>query len=211
MTTKPHNPFADPFVDTIDLTDYLGRDVTADNGALIATDAACEIIRAYAEQSFNAGTAAVVTLDGSGTDCLLLPELPVTAAGTVIEAGETLTLDTDYVLADNGRLIRTSGGSFTSLPNYAYGRGPWGYGGWSLGGGAVWPEGRQNVQVTYDYGGTIPNSVRMIALQLAERIYVQGPAVFEALSTGQQVRYAGPALDLTPGEKIILRKYRPMR
>ena len=52
---------------------------SADAGALIAIDAACDICRDVADQTFNLGTA-TVTLDGTGTDMLLLPQAAGRAA-----------------------------------------------------------------------------------------------------------------------------------
>ncbi len=178
----------DPFISQTDLTDYLGRDVTDDPGALIALDAACDTCRTFAEQDFNAATS-TLALDGSGTDALLLPQLPVSAAGTVLVSGTAVT---DYVLNSNGILFRGSAGSDPR---------------------PTWPSGRQNITVTYDHGyaaADLPRDVRMVALSLASRLIVQGAAVEEQV--GQvRVKYAGPAFDLTKSEKAILRKYRPTR
>jgi hypothetical protein len=200
----------DPFISTTDLSNILGRDVTGDDAATAAVDAACMMCRTEAEQSFDLVAGDQVTLDGSGTDCLLLPELPVSAAGTVITNGVLLTENQDYALASNGRLIRTGGTAYTMFPVSVAGAPLGRFGGYA--GGPVWPAGRQNVQVTYDHGGTaIPTDVRMVALQIAQRIVVQGVAVYETLATGQQIRYAGPALDLSAGEKAILRRYKQIR
>lgn len=178
----------DPFISRTDLSDMLGRDVTNDAGALAAVDAACDVCRKVAEQDFNAGTG-TVTLDGTGTDALLLHQQPVTAAGTVLVNGGTVT---DYVLTGNGMLLRGSAG-IDPRP--------------------VWPSGRQNVMVTYDYGYAdvdLPRDIRMVALSIAARIVVQGVAVEE--SVGQvRVKYAGPAMDLSKSEEMILRRYRPTR
>lgn len=175
-----------------DLSDYLGRDVTSDAGAIIALDAACDMCRDIAEQRFN-GDTETVTLDGTGTDSLLLPQLPVSAAGTVLVDGTAVT---DYTLNNNGILFRGS----VSAEGAAYTA-------------STWPAGRQNVVVTYDYGyatADLPRSVRMVALALASRLIVQGVAVEEQV--GQvRVKYAGAATDLTSTEKIVLRKYRPTR
>lgn len=193
------------FISRQDLTDYLGRDVTADAGALIAVNAACSVVCTVAEQAFAQVTGDVIWLDGTGTDCLLLPELPATGAGTVVVNGGTVT---DYRLADNGRLIRTSGtleyatlaGSIdvfpVAWPHQTH----------------VWPLGRENVVVTYDHGyaGTVPSDIRMVALSLAARIVVQGVATEEAIGD-VSVKYAGPAMDLSANELRILRKYRPTR
>jgi hypothetical protein len=93
----------DPFITLTDLSDYLGRDVSADDGAVIALDAACDICRDIAEQNFNAGTATFV-LDGTGTDSILLPQLPVVSVSGHVNG----TAITDYTLNSNGILFRGS-------------------------------------------------------------------------------------------------------
>jgi hypothetical protein len=183
-----------PFISTQDLSDYIGRDVTADNGAVIAIDAACQIVRGIAGQTFTELTE-TISLDGTGTDCLLLPELPVNAAGTVTESGEPLVQGVDYVLANQRKLIRTAGTSWNVNV---------------IGDAAHWPQGRQNIVVTYDHGyagGTVPSDVRMVALQVASRIAIQGIAQQETVAT-EAITYSSPAMDLTPGERLILSKYR---
>lgn len=178
----------DPFITRDDLSDYLGRDVTSDPGALIALDSACDVCRTMAERDFNAATS-TFTLDGTGTDALLLPQLPVNAAGTVTVNGTAVT---DYTLSSSGMLFRGSAGCDPR---------------------PVWPSGRQNVVIVADCGyepADLPRDIRMVALSLASRLIVQGVAVEE--SVGQvRVKYAGAAMDLTSTEKIILRKYRPTR
>jgi hypothetical protein len=178
----------DPFISAQDLTDWLGRDVTNDDGAIIALDAACDMVRTFAEREFNAASG-TFTLDGTGTDALLLPQLPVTAAGTVTVDGDAVT---EYTLNGNGILFRGTAGCDPR---------------------PVWPAGRQNVEVTCDYGyasADLPRDVRMVALSVAARIMVQGVAVEETV--GQvRVKYAVAATDLTNGERAILRKYRHTR
>ena len=177
-----------PFITVADLSDTLGIDVSADDGAVIAIDAACDMCRAVAEQPFTAGTT-TVTLDGNGTDALLLPYLPVTAAGTVTLASGTIT---EYMFTDNGYLLRGTAGA---LPR------------------PTWPDGRQNVRVTFHHGYTaanFPRDVKMVALAAAKRIVVQGAAMEESLGDNR-VKYAAASTDLTDGEKLILGKYRQIR
>ena len=185
----------DPFISRQDLTDYLGRNVTTDDGALIAVDAACDIVRTLAEQTFNATVGGTVFLDGTGTDCLLLPEHPVTAAGTVTVNGTAIT---DYTLSANGMLFRgTVGLSDPYWPD-------------EVPASRVWPRGRQNVRVTYDHGyadADLPRDVRMVALSIASRLVVQGVGLQERQGD-VAITYAVPATDLTNGEKAIIRKYR---
>lgn len=187
---------ADPFISPTDLVNYLGRGTVSDPGMLIATDAACDTVRSIAEQTFNQATSTVV-LDGTGTDALLLPELPVSAAGTVTVAGGTVT---DYVLNSRiGVLVRKRAGTDVDYSN-AYRT-------------LTWPAGRQNIAVTYVHGyadADLPRDVRMVALAIASRLVVQGVASEE--SNGPvSVKYAAPATDLTAGELRILQKYRQTR
>lgn len=185
----------DPFISTTDLVNYLGRGTAGDPGLIIATDAACDICRTLAEQSFNAATS-TVTLDGTGTDALLLPELPVGGAGTVTVAGGTIT---DYVVGANGVLFRKASSTDVDYVDEVR--------------TLTWPVGRQNIVVTYDHGyadDDLPRDVRMVALSIASRLAVQGPAVQEAIGD-TSIRYGVNATDLTNGEKAILRKYRQAR
>jgi hypothetical protein len=189
-----------PFISRTDLSDYLGRDVTTDPGALACVDAACDIVRDVTEQTFNHGTTTDV-LDGTGTDALLLPELPVHNAGTVEVLnlnGDASTWGTvgsaDYALDDDGTLFATDRAGTALL-------------------GASWPRGRQNVRVTYEHGytlgtaGDLPRSVRMVALTVASRLLVQGPAIFENLGD-LNVRYAAESTALMPTERLVLTKHR---
>lgn len=179
----------DPFISPLDVVNYLGRGGTADPGFIIATDAACDICRTFAEQTFNEVLSDTVILDGTGTDALLLPQLPVNAVGTVFEGATAVD---DYSLNSNGILFRGSAG-VDPRP--------------------VWPRGRQNISVTYDHGYAsidLPRDVRMVALSIASRLVVQGVATEENIGD-VRVKYAGPATDLTKSEQMILAKYRRIR
>ena len=186
----------DPFITTTDLENYLGRELSADPGATIAVDAACDMCRTIAEQQFNRGTS-TVWLDGSGTDALRLAQYP---AGTVTAVSVSGSAVSDYVLDEtNGVLIRKV--TDTSVADWNTDYRPT---------TIVWPCGRQNIEVTYEHGyadGDVPRDVRMVALAYASRLVVQGPVLRE--SSGQQtIAYAIASTDLTKGEKAILRKHR---
>lgn len=192
----------DPFISRQDLSDHLGRDVTADDGATIAVNVACDMVRTMAEQLFTPLTD-TVALDGSGTDFLELPERPVNNVGTVVMNGGTLVENSDYAWATDGRLFRTSGTSFTTWTN------GWT---WIRGGTAFWPPGRQNIVVTYEHGydnggADVPDDVRGVALALAARIFVQTVNAAETQGTDSK-RYAANSTDFTSGEKMILDKHR---
>lgn len=182
------------FLTVTELGDYTGRDLSSDEGATLAVEFACQTVRTHAEQEFASLTAGTVTLDGTGTDTLLLPQVPVSAAGTVVVNGGTLEAD-DYGFTSDGLLIRTDGTATWSS--------------WTTSPSAYWPQGRQNVTVTYDYGysGTVPGDVRMVALMIAHRLVTQGGNTSETVGQVTK-RYAAAATDLTNGEQAILRKYK---
>lgn len=183
----------DPFITEQDVVDMLGRGSSSDPGMTIAVDAACDMVRTFTEQTINAVGGDVFITNGHGGGALLLPELPATQVQEVKVNGTTIT---DYVLTDNGILLRTAGTADSDVYQ-----------------GGTWPEGVQNVRVTYSHGyaGTaVPRDLKMVALAIAERLVVQGPAVSEQVGAAR-VTYAGPATDLTSTEKLILSKYRQVR
>jgi hypothetical protein len=194
----------DPFISRDDLGEYLGRDVSEDEGALAAVDAACDICRTLAEQTFNQVLGDTIRLDGSGGDALVLPELPVRNAGTVALGGTATsgtisggTAVTNYVVDGDGILLRTAGAALPedgSVP-------------------ITWPRGRRNVAVTYDHGyapNELPRDIRFVALEIASRLIVQGPAASENVGD-VAVKYSVAATDLTAGERAIIAKYRRTR
>lgn len=184
-----------PFISRTDLTDLSGRTVTADPGATIAIDSACAMVRTFTEQDLDQVFNERITLDGTGTDAIVLPQLPVTNLGTVnlISSSGGTTAVTDYALNGHGVLLRKRGSANYSWPTTI-----------------AWPVGRQNVQINYDHGyAEVPEDIRMVALTLAKRILIQGEAIQEGV--GQvNVRYGINATDLTDGEKAILAKYRQL-
>lgn len=188
------------FITTTELGQYLGRDLSADAGAALAVTMATETVKTLTEQDFAPATE-TIRLDGTGTDVLLLPQVPVSAAGTVVVNGGTLESD-DYGVTSEGLLIRTGGTAVWSTWTQTSG-GPCAY----------WPQGRRNVSVTYDHGylsGTvadIPDDIRMVTMMIASRMVVQG--VLSQEQVGQSMnRYAVASSDLTTGERAILRKYK---
>jgi hypothetical protein len=189
----------DPFITTQNLSDLLGIDVTADPAADLAVAAACDVVRQVTEQDFNYGTS-TVSMDGTDTDALVLPNAPVANAGTVVLIGygyggygygygySSSGTITDYMVATDGtnRLMRGLPGAGVFRP--------------------VWPRGRQNVVVTFEHGyapDDLPEAVQAVALQIASRMVVQGVAQAETIGD-VSVTYAGPAGDLTTGEYRLL-------
>lgn len=177
----------DPFITVQDLSDALGRDLSTDDGAVLVIDSACDICRTISGRSFNAGTT-TISLDGPGTDALLLPQWPVTVAGTVTVNG---VAETEFMVTETGALLRGTAGVFPR---------------------PVWPQGRQNVVVSYQWGFAegVPRDVRQVALNLAQRAVVQGVARSETVGD-VSTTYAVNASDLDANELRILRMYRAVR
>jgi hypothetical protein len=176
-----------PFIDVQDVSDLLGRDVTMDPGTLMAIDSACDMIRGITEQDFNRGTS-TETLDGTDTDVLMLPQRPLNAIlGTVMVNGAP---ELSYAFKPTGELLRGSAGN-NPRP--------------------LWPRGRQNVTVTYDHGyDEVPRDVRMVAVQIAMRLIVQGVAQSETVGD-VTISYGQPADNLTVNETRILATYLNVR
>lgn len=129
------------FVDVAEYVDYfdLGEDQA---NAALDVEAACDHIRDYLCQQIDAVANDVVTLQGTGTRALTLPELPVTAVASVTLDGDAIT---DYTVDDYGILWRDDPG-------------------W-------WPRG-DNYIVTYSHGyapANIPAILKVVAFQLARR------------------------------------------
>lgn len=188
------------FITVTEVGDYIGRDLSSDDGATLAVSMACATVRTLTEQDFAPANGGTAILDGTGTDTLLLPQVPVSAAGTVVVNGEVLD-NNEYVATSDGRLIRIYSGTD--------GTASWSTWGQNSSPASYWPKGEQNVTVTYNYGfsGTAPDDVRMVALMIASRLVTQGGATSETV--GQVTRrYAVAATDLTNGEKAILRKHK---
>lgn len=151
-----------PFIGTNDLSDAVGSDVSTSDLAIIALDAACQVVRDEIGNDINLVEDDEITLDGNGRYRLILPEPPVREVAEVLL--DDVEVDaTDYVLEDGPRtrgmfLRRISG---------------------------VWPVGMGNLAITYTHGYDIeeppsdppegfervPSSVRQVALALATRIY----------------------------------------
>jgi len=116
--------------------------------AMRAVEEATAAIRNYCRQELELVEDEEITLDSSGGPVLFLPELPVISVSTVIEDGDTLTVDDDYKLGQYGILHRIE---------------------------ANWASGIQIVTVTYSHGyATIPDDIVSVATRAASRAYQAG-------------------------------------
>jgi hypothetical protein len=204
-----------PFISAQDLSDHLGRDVSADPRTVIALDAACDVVRGYIRQTINLVRDDEVWLDGNGLRQLLLPELPI------VEVTDVVTYDRYGVLLRDDLIQGTD--------YIVDGAGVLTYLGWR------WPAGRQNVWVLYTHGWdlveeapvygyedatpTVPSRIRIVALQLAARIFSAGSQGAGAIRSETIGKYSYTLADagntspiaLLEREERILDEYRLRR
>lgn len=161
-----------------------------DAAATIALEGASAAIRGWCHNAFDRVEDVELTVDGTGTDSLVLPALNI-AVTTVEEEGEEVASDEYKVAAREGILYRD----------------------WP----ATWRKGRRNIVITLDWGWEIyPPEVTMVAIAVATRIYTtatSGGATISAEQVGRyQVTYdtgAGEGAEqLSPLEKTILSPFR---
>jgi hypothetical protein len=153
------------FISTADLGEFLRQDLSSDAMAIIAINAACQVVIDELNQEVGLVYGDEILIDGSGTEALLLPELPVLGIMSVtLETDSTvLTEGTEWRLGDNGIIYRIDG--------------------------LTWPATRAGVRVNYDHGwattlaeegsgdsavAPIPDSIRLVALAVAARVYATG-------------------------------------
>lgn len=177
-----------PFISVPELAAFLHREIDPDDElAEMACDSGSEIVRDYCRQQFNFVEDDEVRLDGSGTDAIMLPELPIVDVTEVSVEGEALDTD-QYILGD------VNAGILYRLPVTS-----------------TWTEGRGNVMVTYSHGysisgpGNVPSGVRIVAIYVAARIWDQGIVMNESVG-GYSAGYSDALL--TPAEKQILARHR---
>lgn len=180
-----------PFITVQDLADHIGRDLSDDmTAAYAAIESACDVCRDVSFQNFTAGTA-TLAIDGTGTDVLLLAERPV---GTVTAVTINGVAEPNFVYDEHGFLFRGTAGPLLGRP--------------------VWPDGRRNIMVTYEYGYDlidVPSTVRQVALDLAARRIIQGVASSENVGDASITYAQATAQDLTENELRILRYKRQTR
>lgn len=175
----------DSFITNEDLGAYLGRDLSEDAMAATAADAACAIVRGAAEQRFDIVDDEEVLVDGSGTDTLLLPELPVVDVTAVLEGDTELDPATYIVDRARGAVVHKTG---------------------------AWRPGRGNFTVTYSHGfEEVPADVIIVALTVAARIYEQGIVKQESVGGYSATFASDDPVGLTRRERDIIAKYRPVR
>lgn len=158
------------FVSLDEYVDYFGIDASALTRAIVDLDAACDTIRDYLCQQIDVVTNDVITLFGTDTRAMLLPELPVTAVTSITLDGDPVT---DWTVDDYGVLWRTD-------PAY-------------------WPRGTQYT-VTYSHGyAEVPAILKVVAFQLARASSTSTPGVKQESIAGYSVTYADAATGTDDG------------
>lgn len=138
-----------------ELAGFLQQDLDT-YSATQALDVASQAIRDHCGWTISEETVTDKVLDSYGEHSIWLPTLLLTAVGSVVEKGTTLTVVTDYDWTSYGRLIRS-------------GR---------------WPNEARSVTVTYTHGyAIVPDSVKGICLAAAARRY-QNPSQIRSLTVG---------------------------
>lgn len=148
------------FIDVFDLSGYLGIDTT-ELGWLgeFSVRAASEAVEGILDSPIGLVEDAEITLDGTGTDALVLPGLHVVEVSAVSVAGVELDPEADFALGSAGILYRT-------FP-------------------CVWTRGRRNIVVTLTSGyaeigdvdgDQVPMDIREAALDYAKGVFQAGSA-----------------------------------
>lgn len=188
------------FISSDDLANYIGRTVETDKAG-IALDSACDILRKEAGQNYDyvEDDTALVWANGL-SGALLLPEMPVYSVSSVTKVGLSGGSDTDLVVDDNYIFDEEMGAVFALDPANPFSKGRYSLTythGYVVDSGA--PGLPANVQ---EY----PSSLRMLALQLASRIYDQGLVLQETVGSYVAIYSAREAIVLTEREKSQLER-----
>lgn len=124
-----------------------------------------------------------ITLDGNGTQSLLLPAAPVVSVESVELDGEALVLNTDYEWSADGYLRCLSG---------------------------YWPNRLRCIALTYTHGyAMIPEDIQEVVLDQARAIYAITPGVQQKTVGSQSVTFgAQAATGVTAQWSTTVERYR---
>ena len=177
-----------------DLEDRLRVTFTATEQVQAAAllDQATALIKAEANQHIDEVTSDAITVDGTGTRRIVLPEWPVTAVTSVTEDGTLLTFDDDYKWTLRGVLIRVA---------------------------AVWPYDIGNIDVVYTHGHAVtPPALETVCVEMTARAWstpASGAVTQESIGS-YSVSYdtatqAVTGLELKESERLVVADFgRPL-
>lgn len=165
----------------------------ADVHAIRTLEVASDLVRAEIDLDVDAATDDSLTLDGSGLDTLILPELPVSDIASVTLDDVELVVDDEYRLGAGGILYRTDDD--------------------------VWTLGRGNVEVVYSHGwDTPPEGLVNLVLLVADRLYASagtgGEVESETIgvySYTTSTTDTDPTEALTADERKLAQRFRAVR
>lgn len=157
------------FVTTSDYVSYYTDASDTELAQLAANlEEACDKIRDYLCQQVDLVAADVVTVWGTGTRALTLPELPIVAVSSIVCNGTAIT---DYTVDQYGLVWRNQTG-YTSWAQPGY-----------------WPAGLQYV-ITYTHGyATVPGIIKTTALRLARLAIGRPDGVAQESVAGYSATY----------------------
>jgi hypothetical protein len=157
------------------IAQFLGRTIEDDNFlANLMCSMASQAVRSYVNQMISFVNDDEVNIDGSGSDSLLVPQIPVVRVNSVTThdrwlGNETLLEDDDFVIdAEHGILWRVDQ--------------------------ECWPRGHKNIALDYDHGWNVgvdtgsaqpednpiehvPADILLVALRVATRGYLAGTSI----------------------------------
>ena len=161
-------------------------DATDSNRALQLLDAATGLIKREARQHIEQVVDDVIVLPPTGTNTLLLPELPVTAVTSVVVDGLTLSAVNDYTVLFDSGVVRL--------------RQP------------RWRRWLHDTTVTYTHGyATVPDDLVGLCVEMSARAWVNPRGVASEQIGTYSARYitGKPGLVLLEHEEQLVRSYRP--
>jgi hypothetical protein len=155
-------------------------------------EAASDIARRYCHRNFDLTIAEAITMDGTGTRDLIMPDAPVlgvTALSTTDPDQDPVVLDplVDIRISSNSGILHRVDGS-------------------------CWPRGYGNIAVTYTHGFTeVPPDLQMAVIQIGARLHAtsggQGLVEQEGIAT-YSVTYATTDQQQQGPELATLDRYR---
>lgn len=195
------------FAAPTDLAAYLQQTVDTATAQLLL-DMATAKIQEYCGWPISSTPGDVAKLTGSadGSEKIFLPSLYVTAIGSIVAGGVTLT-STQYSWSSHGVLTLIDQPTwntddptlFTPRPTSLLARYPW-------------PTSADSITVTFDHGyATVPNGVKDVCLALSARSYANPQNVISETMGSYSVRYdatRSSAVTLTDMDRVVLDGYR---
>ena len=161
---------------------WLGRTLADEAAAEQALDIASSVVRTYCGHSISQILNDDITLDGTGTNLLLLPAMPVNGVD-IVEVEEEELDPTDFAWSKKGFIKRIDGLLWGTLPG--------------------------SIRVVYNHGyATIPDAILGVVLSLAGRIVDGSSGIKQETIGSYSVTYGDPSPVLRANEQQALDSYK---